>query len=331
MDDLKVSVIVPVYNVERYLDRCVGSIVGQTYKNLEIILVDDGSPDKSPEMCDVWAKKDARIKVIHKKNGGLGDARNAGLDVASGDLIGFVDSDDWCEPTMYEKMIASYKEHRMPVVVCDVWVDWENGWPSEKKCFGEGSVSWNRIEAAEAFCGEGLPAWMCNKLFERQLWNGVRFTSQLYEDIPVMRRFLTSVNGISFTRTLDYHYIQPQNSIVNSSMQEKHLTLLSEMLKNFEFSKKISEKGVVEARKAVVWEAYYLLYKMIVQGVLVEKQGEMIGIIKEYWDAKNKPKFSNALDLLIAERIASGRRFRYLIGMHNFLQKLYFRLKKKKS
>ncbi len=114
-------------------------------------------------------------------------------------------------------------------------------------------------------------------------------------------------------------------------MQEKHLTLLSEMLKNFDFSKKISEKGVVEARKAVVWEAYYLLYKMIVQGVLVEKQGEMIGIIKEYWDAKNKPKFSNALDLLIAERIASGRRFRYLIGMHIFLQKLYFRLKKKKS
>jgi glycosyltransferase involved in cell wall biosynthesis len=187
---------------------------------LEIILVDDGSPDKSPEMCDVWAKKDSRIKVIHKKNGGLGDARNAGLDVASGDLIGFVDSDDWCEPTMYEKMIASYKEHCMPVVVCDVWVDWENGWSSEKKCFGEGSVSWNRIEAAEAFCGEGLPAWMCNKLFERQLWNGVRFTSQLYEDIPVMRRFLTSVNGISFTRTLEYHYIQHQNSIVNSSCKK---------------------------------------------------------------------------------------------------------------
>jgi glycosyltransferase involved in cell wall biosynthesis len=84
-DDLKISVIVPVYNVERYLDRCVESIASQTYRNLEIILVDDGSPDKSPEMCDVWAKKDSRIKVIHKKNGGLGDARNAGLDVASGD------------------------------------------------------------------------------------------------------------------------------------------------------------------------------------------------------------------------------------------------------
>lgn len=330
-DDLKISVIIPVYNVERYLDRCVGSIVSQTYRNLEIILVDDGSPDKSPEMCDAWAQKDSRIKVIHKKNGGLGDARNAGLDVASGDLVGFVDSDDWCEPTMYEKMVDSYQEHRMPIVVCDVWVDWENGWPSEKKCFGEGAASWNRIEAAEAFCGEGLPAWMCNKLFERQLWNGVRFTSQLYEDIPVMRHFLSCVNGISFTRTLEYHYIQHQNSIVNSSMQEKHLTLLSEMLKNFEFSKSVSERGVIEARKAVVWEAYYLLYKMFVQGALVEKQGEMIDIIKEYWDAKNKPKFSNALDLLIAERIASGGRFRYLIRVHNFLQKLYFKLKKKKS
>ena len=97
-----ISVIVPVYDVEKYLDRCVESIVNQTYQNLEIILVDDGSPDNCPAMCDNWAEKDSRIKVIHKKNGGLSDARNAGMEIVTGEFIGFVDSDDWIEPEMYQ-------------------------------------------------------------------------------------------------------------------------------------------------------------------------------------------------------------------------------------
>lgn len=96
-----ISVIVPVYNVEKYLDQCIASLVGQTYENLEIILVDDGSPDGSPEICDAWAAKDSRIRVIHKENGGAGLARNVGLEAARGKLIGFIDSDDYIEPHMY--------------------------------------------------------------------------------------------------------------------------------------------------------------------------------------------------------------------------------------
>ena len=99
-----ISVIVPVYKVEKYLNKCVQSIIQQTYTNLEIILVDDGSPDNCPQMCDEWAKKDSRIVVIHKKNGGLSDARNAGIAVAKGKYIGFVDSDDYIESTMYEDL-----------------------------------------------------------------------------------------------------------------------------------------------------------------------------------------------------------------------------------
>ena len=95
-----ISVIVPVYNVERYLDQCVKSIVEQSYRNLEIILVDDGSRDACPGKCDMWAAKDNRISVIHKANGGLSSARNAGLDQARGDCIAFVDSDDWIDPNM---------------------------------------------------------------------------------------------------------------------------------------------------------------------------------------------------------------------------------------
>ena len=99
MEEL-ISVIIPVYKVEEYLDECVLSVIRQTYANLEIILVDDGSPDNCPRMCDEWATKDSRIKVIHKENGGLSDARNAGLDAAEGQYIAFIDSDDYIKPDM---------------------------------------------------------------------------------------------------------------------------------------------------------------------------------------------------------------------------------------
>ena len=101
----KVSIIVPIYNVEKYLSKCIESILSQTYKNIEIILVDDGSPDNSPQICDEYAKKDDRIIVIHKANGGVSSARNAGIDIATGKYIGFVDPDDYIENNMYELMV----------------------------------------------------------------------------------------------------------------------------------------------------------------------------------------------------------------------------------
>ena len=113
-----ISVIVPIYNVEQYLDRCVKSIVEQTYTNLEIILVDDGSPDNCGAMCDSWAARDNRIKVIHKENGGLSDTRNAGLGIATGDFISFIDSDDWIESAFYEKLLTAIRESNAEVAAC---------------------------------------------------------------------------------------------------------------------------------------------------------------------------------------------------------------------
>ncbi len=115
----KISVIVPVYNVEKYLDKCVESIVNQTYKNLEIILVDDGSTDNCPEICDEWAKKDNRIKVIHKPNGGLSSARNAGMDSMTGSYIQFVDSDDYIKSNMIEVMYGNIIKGDYDVCVCN--------------------------------------------------------------------------------------------------------------------------------------------------------------------------------------------------------------------
>lgn len=116
---LKISVIVPVYKSEKYIERCIDSILNQTYKNIELILVDDGSPDNSPKICDRYAETDSRVLVIHKENGGVSTARNAGLEIATGDYIAFVDSDDYIEPYMYEKMLDKAVKHNCQVVLCD--------------------------------------------------------------------------------------------------------------------------------------------------------------------------------------------------------------------
>lgn len=128
----KISVIVPVYKTEQYLNRCVQSITDQTYKNLEIILVDDGSPDNCPEMCDQWAKKDERIKVIHKRNGGISSARNAGLDSATGDYIMFADSDDWMEPDMAEFLYRLIVKYDADISRCGFYFD-DNGTLKKKQ------------------------------------------------------------------------------------------------------------------------------------------------------------------------------------------------------
>lgn len=123
MNKPKVSVIVPIYNVEKYLDRCMNSLINQTLKNIEIILVDDGSPDNCPKMCDEYAKKEPRIKVIHKQNAGLGYARNSGLDIATGEYVAFVDSDDYVEKDAYERMYDAARKYQIDMVLCGFYGD----------------------------------------------------------------------------------------------------------------------------------------------------------------------------------------------------------------
>ena len=178
----KISVIVPIYNVEQYLRRCIDSIINQTYKNLEIILVDDGSPDNCGQICDDYAKKDTRIKVIHKKNGGLSDARNVGLEVCTGDYISFVDSDDWIELNTYEIMMKSMNEYNADMVVSNinyVYKDKVESKYSEDKirCF-------NKEEAMKELIKDGLvQAVVWNKLYKRVVIDNLRFkVGKLNED-----------------------------------------------------------------------------------------------------------------------------------------------------
>ena len=125
MEDL-ITIVVPVYKVEKYIDRCVTSILNQTYKNLQIILVDDGSPDNCGKICDEYAKKDNRIEVIHKENGGLSDARNAGINIAKGKYIAFVDSDDYVSNDYIEYMYKILKKENAKISICELQIVWKN-------------------------------------------------------------------------------------------------------------------------------------------------------------------------------------------------------------
>ena len=120
MENPKVSILVPIYNVEKYLSRCIESVLSQDFRDYELILVDDGSPDRCPQICDEYAKKDSRIKVIHKKNGGLSDARNIGLDIATGEYVMFIDSDDFVDIDMMESMMNNMIDNNVDLVVCNI-------------------------------------------------------------------------------------------------------------------------------------------------------------------------------------------------------------------
>ena len=173
MNDSLISVIVPVYKVEEYLDECVQSLINQTYTNLEIILVDDGSPDGCPQMCDDWAMRDARIKVIHKKNGGLSDARNAGLDICTGDYVAFVDSDDWIKPEMYRYMYDAIKREKADICACNIiscYPNREVSWGGKAYTVGDSETMLDRLYSDSAF-----PVCAWNKLYRRELWQEFRF------------------------------------------------------------------------------------------------------------------------------------------------------------
>lgn len=211
----KISVIVPVYNVEEYLPRCVDSILNQTCENLEIILVDDGSPDGSGAICDGYAARDARIRVIHQQNGGLSAARNAGIDVASGDYLAFVDSDDFLEPDAYERMLAAAKKFDVPIVVAGRWdVSGKTGAKTKGLCPKvEEKISAQEL-VGRIFLWDHCDSSACDKLFARDLFETVRFPlGVVSEDLAVMYRVLLQAEAAAMLPAPLYNYCHRPGSI----------------------------------------------------------------------------------------------------------------------
>lgn len=253
MAEVLISVIVPVYKVENELDRCVQSILGQTYKNLEIILVDDGSPDKCPEMCDRYAEKDRRIKVIHKENGGLSDARNAGLDIANGEYLAFIDSDDWVEENFIEHLAANLKSTKSDIAICGFMMVNEEGKKRHYTAAKEIEVFEHDAAMHELFAQQKFGCMICLKLYRRDLFKDVRFPKgKLYEDIAVSIPLFERSERCVLSNAELYYYFQRNSSIVNSKFNENKLDMLNYVQKMIEYSHKNSHKYDMET------EAFYL-------------------------------------------------------------------------
>ena len=212
-----ISVIVPVYKVEQYLTKCVNSITAQTYPNIEIILVDDGSPDRCGEICDSLAKQDMRIRVIHKPNGGLSSARNAGIDVAKGEYIGFVDSDDSIEPYMYENLLNLINREKTKLAVCAVNYIYEDGKKLNKPRLGKNYTFdfYHAIIEMNTHRIFDMGAW--SKLYHKSLFDDLRFPiGKLSEDYYIMFKIFDRAQNISYLDVPCYNYLQRRNSITRN-------------------------------------------------------------------------------------------------------------------
>lgn len=233
----KVSIILPIYNVEKYLDRCMDSLLNQTLKDIEIIMVDDGSPDNCPQMCDEYAKKDNRVKVVHKKNAGLGFARNSGLDVAKGEYIAFVDSDDYVGLNMYKTLYDRAEADKCDAVFCGFRTELkQNKW-----------VYSDEVDADKLWRGKDVQLFMLDmiasgagvkaeRLYQMSVWhsiykrsiiedNHLRFVSErevASEDIPFQVDYLSKANTVAYIKEMYYSYCLNGTSLTATLKPEKY-------------------------------------------------------------------------------------------------------------
>lgn len=237
-----ISIIVPVYNVEKYLDSCLKSLCNQSYKNIEIILVDDGATDNSGKMCDDWTKKDSRIVAYHKKNGGLSDARNYGIPYANGDIIAFVDSDDIVSENMISYLYDLMVKEDADISICDP----AHFYPDKENKFEEGTFT-KSFNSEDAICemlyqtSFLVSAWA--KLYKKSVFNDVLFpVGMLFEDSAVMYKLFYNVNKVAYGNGKLYGYMHRENSITTAQFSKRDLDILTICKEMRDFAKDKSER-----------------------------------------------------------------------------------------
>lgn len=223
-DNPLISVIIPIYNVEKYLRRCVDSVLSQTYKNLEVWLVDDGSPDGCPAICDEYAERDNRVKVIHKRNGGLADARNVALDRATGDYIVCVDSDDYISTTHIEGLYKLIVDNNADVAVNTSCSFLEGTEPKLDKADSK-VYTYDSLHAVETmFYQEKFDTSAWGKMYKLELFNDVRYPKGLlFEDLPTTYKLLLKAKKVAFQNIQSYYYFLRADSIEGAAFSPKKL------------------------------------------------------------------------------------------------------------
>ena len=272
---MKVSIIIPVYNVEMLLDRCIASVINQTYTNLEIILVDDGSPDKCGEICDAWAEKDNRIKVIHKANGGLSDARNAGLEIASGDFVAFLDSDDYFLDNFSKVCEFVNQNQDNDVVVSKHGIDKINGLV--------------------------YPISACMKFFKLDFLrnNSIKFEKGIYhEDVVFSLEVVYHTDKIKTVDENFYYYdLSSVTSITREHNEAKYIKRFKDIYESVERFNKVHD-GILKTKKYMKFLSRTMYDTLRLARLIREKknQSEVIEIIKENkWRLKYPRRFSDVL------------------------------------
>ena len=304
MNEEKISIIVPVYNVEAYLEKCVESILKQTYTNLEILLVNDGSTDKSGELCDKLALRDHRIRVIHKENGGLSDARNRGIDEASSNLIGFIDSDDYIDEDMYETLYRQMVASKADLSMCghyDVYHQIPEKQVAEIK-------TWELMpEEAIKMVMEAkiLSVTAVNKLYKKALFEQLRFRiGKIAEDAFIMVDLIHQCSKIVATNEKKYYYVHRENSITTQKFSLKFLNVIEAYEQN---AKMISENYPDLYDVAIMrlnWAYFYVLDRLLVDNDFKDKvlEDRLISYLKK-----------NKRSILMDSRFTRARKMSFLV------------------
>lgn len=282
-----ISIIIPVYKVEEYLEKCIESVLKQTYTNLQIILVDDGSPDNCGKICDEYAKKDPRIEVIHKVNGGLSDARNVGIAKAKGKYIGFVDSDDYIKEDMYEILINLIKEYDADVSICNLYdvIDGKEDIRNNEN----GIQEYSRLEILkEVLLDKNIQSYAWNKLYKKELFDEIKYPiGKKYEDIGTTFYVFEKCNKIVVTSKPEYYYLKRSDSLVNNVTESTVLDYTDIIIQRYLYT----QKNIEELRK---YNNYYLAKTLIT----AHNDIELLGSISEKMQEKYKELYNLVYNIM---------------------------------
>lgn len=317
-----ISVIIPVYNVENYLKKCLESIINQTYKNLEIILINDGSTDNSGKICDEYAGKDNRIKVIHKPNGGLSDARNAGLEIAKGEYIGFVDSDDYIAEDMYEFLYNLAVDNDLDVAMCASFDVYENGTVKTPKDFKTIFINKKEEIIKNLFANQagGLAISVCNKLFKKKVIKNCKFTvGKTSEDVFFVLKWIENTDKFCRTSDVKYYYVQHMHSITHQQLYKPKISdVIEAYLSNLDIISKKYLKCVDVAKARLYWA-----YRITIERIYACKDyKENALIVKKIQNKLRK----NLIDILKNKYISFKGKVSYVLIALNI--ELYMLVKK---
>lgn len=291
-----ITIVVPIYKVEKYLEECITSLINQTYENIEIILVDDGSPDNCGKICDKYATQDKRIKVIHKENGGLSDARNCGIDMAQGRYITFVDSDDYIDVKYIECLYNAIKINNTQISQCNILRVSDKKEIVERLGYCDSTTKLGKELLKEAYGVhwiENVVVW--NKMYNIELFDKIRYpVGKIHEDEYTTYKILYNIDKIAIVNEYLYNYRQSEDSIIGRKFNIKRLDILEAFEERLKFFKERNEKELYELTQKQYLESIQQYYQQVLL-YIEESKNVLANLMKKYKNEYKKSKTNTTI------------------------------------